>query len=348
MKNIPIHFEACASVGEKLWISEKKYNALYKMNIKNGNIKYCGEFPNENPLKKRLHYGNAIEIDSKLYFVPLESSYIHIYDIKSDEFSSVKIADKAAGFSAGFNYENSCIYFISTRNTDITKYNIKDNTIENAYLGDTSEKIGYAHGSVSYKENLYMIPKYTCVLKVFDMKNMKMSECNLANLGESIEIIGIEDYMMFLINTQTKKVYVFNLENKSVSEKNIVYNYSLNSWHNNEIIVANNYNEDIVYIYNMRDDCIIPIMVENKKMDVDPFIISTAFTYKNDILFVNKQDNSIYSSIYGCKKYDLCINEKEIDYIKEKMSKSKINIHQGIMREQMVFGIKGFIDNIVG
>ena len=34
--------------------------------------------------------------------------------------------------------------------------------------------------------------------------------------------------------------------------------------------------------------------------------------------------------------------------IKEKMSKSKIDIHQGIMREQRVFGIKGFIDNIVG
>lgn len=344
MDNISLHFEACGIHGENIWISEKEYNALYKMNVVTGSITYCGEFPFEPSLKKRLHYGNTIIIDNKIYFIPLESSYIHIYNLDSEKIESYKIADCAAGLCAGYMY-NNFIYMISTRNRDIIRYDVQKNMAKKVYQEKDCDSVGYAHGSFLYDNYLYMVVRNSHILRQFDLKKQRMYEWDLSDMRENFELVGVYKGLIYLKGKNSNMLYTWNMERHSIICQNIIFMHSLNSWQNNELILANNDKDNYVHIYNILDNKVIREKIENLQMDTDPFIISTAVSYKNDILFVNKQDNCLYSVLRGKKKYSLQIDENEIRKKKRDIQNNNLEIRD-VLKEAYIFEIEGFINKV--
>lgn len=73
-------------VGNELWISNIRFNGLFKINIESGEVVFIGRFPSHDLETEDLHlfakkYGN------KLYFFPKRSNGLDIYDLKTKSFT---------------------------------------------------------------------------------------------------------------------------------------------------------------------------------------------------------------------------------------------------------------------
>ena len=346
MNKVQICFEACVVDGEWLWISASNHNGLYKMNIGTGRITYCGTFPHEDILKERLHYGNAIIISNKIYFIPLESSYMHIYDTEKNRFECYQISNRAAGFCMGAEY-NGKIYMISTRNMDISVYDILTNTIVKVYSETRDEWLGCAHGGCIYKDSFFSIARESNILRQYNMNTNNMKEWKLSNTKDNFEIIGIYDGKILLTNMNNKMVYSWDIKKKQIMYNEIKFEKKLNCWQNGERIITNNLNDKKIYMLNVLTKRVSIIYVENKAINFDPFIISTAFNYGKDIFFVNKQDNCVYSSISGKVIYPLFIDEKNISKRNAMIINDKIDLCQKVVKENKIFSFKDYIKTIV-
>lgn len=72
-----------------LWFSNNTFNSLFRMNISTKNIEWVAFFPEEDIHKCLLHK-KCFYFGGKLFFVPAFSDYIHVYDIRSNTFDSIK------------------------------------------------------------------------------------------------------------------------------------------------------------------------------------------------------------------------------------------------------------------
>ncbi len=345
MCKVSIHFEACAVDNEWLWLSASDYNGLYKMNISTGNIKYCGEFPGEQSFKKRMHYGKALKIGNKIWFMPLEGSYIHVYDTVKEKFEWYQVSRGSAGVCAGVEFENK-IYMISTRNMDILMFDILNNSVKKVYSDLRNEISGCAHGSCVYKQFLFSIARTSNILRQFNMQTHEIKELKLSEEKDKYEIIGIDNKNRLILSCSNKKIYKWDIEKKYIIPTDIIFEKKLNTWQNEGKIISNNYNDNKIYMLNIIDESILTINVQNLKLDKDPFIISSGFNYKDDILFVNKQDNCLYSALSG-RLYPLCVKEEELEQKRVDIKNNEENSYEKARKENSVFRLREYIEIIV-
>ena len=73
--------------GEYVWGTAREFNGLFRINPETFEIKYMGQFPDENPEEYRLFYGIA-QYGGKLYFCPHNAKYIGVYDKVSKDINT--------------------------------------------------------------------------------------------------------------------------------------------------------------------------------------------------------------------------------------------------------------------
>ena len=80
---------SCAVVvGNYVFFSALDFNALLKINMNTGEIKYVAEIPDEKANKQRL-YSDIQQYKNKLLFVPMAAKDIAVYNMQSNEFVKI-------------------------------------------------------------------------------------------------------------------------------------------------------------------------------------------------------------------------------------------------------------------
>ena len=127
--------------GEYVWGTAREFNGLFRINPETFEIKYMGQFPNENPEGCRLFYGIA-ECSGKLYFCSHNAKYIGVYDKVSKEFSSIAlkedIKDRERKFS-GISVFGKFVYLYGGRANTIVQLDTESNKI--IYIEDWIKEI---------------------------------------------------------------------------------------------------------------------------------------------------------------------------------------------------------------
>ena len=84
-----LSYYAQVVIGEELWISNSRFNGLYKVNLESGKSVYIGKFPQYRLDNSELHFF-AKKYGEKIYFFPKCASGIDIYDLETGDFSHVE------------------------------------------------------------------------------------------------------------------------------------------------------------------------------------------------------------------------------------------------------------------
>ena len=80
-----LSYYAQVVIGEELWISNSRFNGLYKVNLESGKSVYIGKFPQYRLDNSELHFF-AKKYGEKIYFFPKCASGIDIYDLETGKF----------------------------------------------------------------------------------------------------------------------------------------------------------------------------------------------------------------------------------------------------------------------
>lgn len=93
-------FIAGTVVDDALYYSACDFNGLMMMDLKTGIINYLEMFEQEPPLKQKIHK-KSLYYNNKLFFIPYNSTRLHIYDLKTKIQSYIEVVDdiKSGGIS---------------------------------------------------------------------------------------------------------------------------------------------------------------------------------------------------------------------------------------------------------
>lgn len=86
MKSLSCYAQAV--VGDEVWISNNRFNGLFRVNLKSGTAAFAGRFPEHKLEDEELHLFAKIFKD-KIFFFPKRSENIDIYNLKTGKFSYV-------------------------------------------------------------------------------------------------------------------------------------------------------------------------------------------------------------------------------------------------------------------
>lgn len=90
---INISFDAGVVVGNKLFLSEKQFNALLEIELDTGEVRYVGCFSKEKEICTDLHR-KALKYENSIIFIPQRAKYIALFNLDSYEISFVDIQRK--------------------------------------------------------------------------------------------------------------------------------------------------------------------------------------------------------------------------------------------------------------
>ena len=308
----PLIFESGCVSDDDVWFSASDFNGLYKMSLKSKKIEYIGEFPNENGLKRRMHYGEALKVGSKIYFLPLESRYMNIYNLKNNTFESYCIAQNSCGLTRGVIY-GDYIYMFSTRKSDTYRYNTVNNVFEKVPINNEMSKRGYCHGYYKYKNMIYLIQYKSNILCQLDFDNLKMNYFYLSKNTDEFQIIGGKKELVYVINQKNSMIYTWNIKAENLQPQNIFYPMKLNSWQTDQYIVGNNKMGEKLQILYLDNHNIINTDVFQNENSKEQYIIQFAFEYQSSLYFIF--NNTLYSIKDGIILLE-CDYDKELEKIR--------------------------------
>jgi hypothetical protein len=76
--------------GENYWFSNRRDNALLKLDRASGEVEYIGRFPGESIFQSDLYFMNLCH-NGKIYFAPCMANTISVYDIQANKFHSIEL-----------------------------------------------------------------------------------------------------------------------------------------------------------------------------------------------------------------------------------------------------------------
>lgn len=340
-------FESCCVADGIIWMSACNFNGLFKGNLKTGEIQYIGMFPEEHPLQQRLHYGDAIVIGDRIYFIPLESKQMHIYNRSTGQFEqSCLKKDVSIGYSKGIVFENR-LYLFSTRTTDAICYNFNTNTYDTIHLGKNSQN-GYGHGVFHYKKFIFLMSSEGNVLRCFDMRSQKSQDYRIDRKDTSYRIIGGEDDFIYLTGVNNATIYVWSIsERKIIREKKLSRQIRLNSWQIKDTIVGNSFLGDDITTIDAKtlDESQVHINRKIIAQGNKKFEIQQAFIFGDDLYIVSQGDGVIYSLIKKEKVTRFILDRKCLQAIRLEQKKTVWN-NLKFIYESEAYMLSDFIKDV--
>ncbi len=115
----------------KLWISNMGYNGLVKCDITTKEIEYVKQFEGYALTRTNLH-GTVRKLKNRLFFFPLASNHVHIYDIESEKVTAIEIPQEygVTSFSKKiYECEDTFLLFPTNLNGTIWKIDSVKETV---------------------------------------------------------------------------------------------------------------------------------------------------------------------------------------------------------------------------
>lgn len=338
MEKMVLEYDTCCVKGDFLWVSAMKFNGLFKIDLRTKEINFVGCFPYEK-LYGRLHLDRIIEHNNKLYFVPFESNYIHIYDIEKNTFEGIKIERKAGRYHGGIKYGDK-IFFISPQTSIILELDTQSNAIKYIHIDEVEGFIWYPH---IYKNKMYLSDINETVLMKIDLTTYEKS---IIKNNAKIRLIGHKGQYIYLQDKIEGEIEVYDLElEQSVLKKNVFFDYELIPWQTQNYIINTNTCCDNIVLLNM-DNCEV---TRRQKKIVDKVLYLNIglipFAYKGVSYFVFGDDFSAVNIETGEVGYRFIMNEELLGEIKKKHMEvlEMKGIQNKLIKENHILGLSHWL-----
>ncbi len=341
-------FESFCVINDDIWMSARDYNGLFKGNLKNGDLQFIGCFPEESPLKQRLHYGKAIYKNEKIYFIPLESKFLHVYNMNTHLIEFYSIGKKVNRCYASAVCSNNEIYMISTRTTELLKYHIDNDLFE--FLDSSSfqsnVKFGYFHGYYFYNNDLFLSLSQKNILRRINVLDNQITDYFIGEKSYLYQIVAGKEDIIYLINKDKPEVICWNISHQKVIDViNLEYGILLNSWQYGNIVLGNAHLNEGITVLNLSNLKADKIFIQNSKKIYNNtgYEIQNSFIYNDDIYIVWEGDGGIYSLKEKKEILRFSINNNELKELKDEMQCHLGKLSENVLEESDVFNLNDLI-----
>lgn len=233
-------FDAMVIDGDIVWVFSNNYNALFTINIVNGDIKYVTSVPNEDILGKGLYF-NMIKQDDTLIMIPAYADRIAFYNIKTEEFRFICIDVPKPKFFGAALVEN-CLCLVGNESSNIVS--IDTESLQYSIHNDCVEhfsKMSVFNKSMSFRKNncvvdnkMYIASCITNEIVTFDFITKEIDfipiECefngfrNIAYDGREFWISSWECGELIKYNIKEDKTKIIKICDSSLNTSDIVIN----------------------------------------------------------------------------------------------------------------------------
>lgn len=334
-----VNFSDGIIYNDELWFSNFKFNALQKLNLKNGEVSIVSFFPEFKAEEYYLH-SQLIEHNKKIYFIPLDKSVINIWNLESNNWEkSIKLPyDVKLRYSKAFLKGSFIWLFPYCLKDVILKIDLTNNKVsELRNLTDKikakfSEDVYLWPSNISlYKEKFYITAFDKDVLLVVDSDSEEIvAEYKLEN--EPIRgIQPIEDDKCVFFTDKSPELFIwdlkadttksykvdFNLKNGQVSFSDFLYE--------GKKIIALPKHIDEIFAMDLTKDEVIKLELPVGFQRSSPYPLFE---------FAKSCDNKVYLFPRGCNKL-LCINldDLSVTEIKQHFSKEFTEYYDDIVEK---------------
>lgn len=344
--DMTLFFESFCIVKDTIWMSARDFNGIFKGNLKDGSMDFIGCFPGENALKKRLHYGEAIYKDKKIYFTPLESGHIHVFDLRSSSFVDCG-EDRFSpfGYSKSLLFEDS-IFMISTRVMDILRYDIRNHIYEIVYKSESGEKHGYAHGIYTFGADLYMVLSKNNVLRRFNMKDYQVEDYLVGESARKYQIVGGRENIIYFMDEDNSEVISWDIFlNREWQRNTMKFDIKLNAWQLDRKILGNATLGEGITLLDIEQLTTSKMFVNKEKAlkNSNMLEIQNAFLYNQDLYFVWQGDGTVYSLKTGKKKMHFLLTDDILQNIRTEIVQNMTDDVKNVIKEQDIFRLQELI-----
>lgn len=339
-------FESYCIIGDIIWMSARDFNGLLKGNLKNGEIEFIGCFPGEHPLQKRLHYGEAIYREEKIYFIPLESNYLHVYNLRTCSLEKHEIEKKPGGGYAKAVQMYDELYLISTRTTEILKYNLRSNISEIVYRPRTIENYGYAHGIYVSGYDVFLMLSQKNVMRRINLLDYQAEDYQIGEEQRQYQIVAGTDQRIYFVNKEEPEIYCWDIALKREENRSdIEYGIKLNSWQWGKLVLGNAPLGDGITLLDIEQMTASKVYLNEKSTQPkrNVFEIQNAFIYNQDLCFVWEGDEAIYSLAKEEKIAQFILTDEVFQSIHSEIEQNMGSYQKTVFDEVDVFQISDFI-----
>lgn len=91
IKNIGVSINAMIAVDDYIYMSDRYSGGLFRFNIKNSKLDFCGDLSEDVDVQKAVLYYKILKYRDELYFIPFNAHSIGIYNIKTGKVSHIKL-----------------------------------------------------------------------------------------------------------------------------------------------------------------------------------------------------------------------------------------------------------------
>jgi len=339
-------FESFCVVEDSIWMSARDFNGLFKGNLKDGSMEFIGCFPDENALKKRLHYGKAIYKDEKIYFTPLEAGCIHVFNLRTSSFEKYgKAGMTALGYSMSLLFEDA-IFMVSTRGMDILRYDIKNNTYEIVYKSDLCEKYGYELGIYEFGADVYMMLSKKNVLRRFNMTDYQVEDYLVGEDTRQYQIVAGRENILYFVDKDKPEIISWDISLNMERERSTMeFGMRLNSWQQGMRVLGNAALGEGITLLDIEQLKTKKIFVNKKNAPkkTNMFEVQSAFKYDQDLYFVWQGDEAIYSLNSQEKKMQFFLTDDMLQKIRTEMVCNIGDDRGNVFEEDNVFRLPELI-----
>lgn len=183
-------FSDFIKIDNKLWFVHNFLPALFTYDIENQNLEFVKQLPFESGNTVRS-YCEIIKYKEKLIFIPMSSSDICVYNIKTKEISTQEIKQaKYCNFMRGITYNNK-LFMIPTAYDAIVEFDMEQEKVKyhSKCITKLKKITGYdggynfMYGAVEIENKLYLSSVQANYILEFSMDNGKYNIYEVGDKG---------------------------------------------------------------------------------------------------------------------------------------------------------------------
>lgn len=342
-----LFFESFYVKDDTIYMSARDFNGLFKGNLKNGEMQFIGFFPGEDLLAKRLHYGEAVCKEEKIYFIPLESKYIHVFNILTSSFEKIKLDSGLKKGYAKAVFLDDQLYMISTRTTEILQYDLKTGICKVVFRSKVSENYGYAPNIYIFDRDIYLMLSKKNIMRRFNTLNFCVDDYQVGERLKQYQIVAGKDENIYYVNKDSPEIFLWDiLSQKEKEKKRIQHGIKLNSWQWGKLVIGNSLLGEGITILDIEN-----LQTNKFYTNKEPiqrkegiFEIQNAFIYGQDLYYVWSGDSAVYSIFKKGKSLHFFLTENVLQQIRTEIL-SYLALHKRFMfEENSVFGLSEFME----
>lgn len=341
-----LFFESFCVIGDAIWMSARDFNGLFKGSLKDGTIEFIGCFPGEHPLQRRLHYGEAVYNEEKIYFIPLNGSYVHVFNLRTAAFEKYEIEKKQGiGYAKAILF-NDALYMISARTTELLQYDLKSNTCKTIYIAENDADYGYTHGIYTFGHDIFMMLSGKNVMRRFDMQEHRTEDYPVGEASQQYQIVAGKEKLLYFMNKKEPEIFTWDiLLGREQKRTDVEYGITLNSWQLGNRVLGNALLGEGITLLDIEQlkTSKLHMNGEDIPKETGVFEIQNAFTYAQDLYFVWEKDGAVYSLEQKEKVLQFLLTEDVLQKVRAEVMRHIGKYKRNTFQEVDVFRLLDFL-----